>query len=78
MLLKTKIEEAFEFFTKEEVQVRTEGEVIIFTEGIEEVTTVGQLRLITNDNFFHFQNKSDDSLPLLQNSTMATSTIHPN
>lgn len=54
--LAKKAKEAFEFFTKEEVQIREEGEVILFTEGIEEVTDINSLRLITEDNFFDFQN----------------------
>lgn len=54
--LKNRIEEAFEFFCKEPVQVRTDGEIIIFTDGIEEIKTIEQIRVITEENYFSFQN----------------------
>ena len=54
--LKNRIEEAFEFFCKESVQVRTDGEIIVFTDGIEEIKTIEQIRVITEENYFSFQN----------------------
>lgn len=52
--IKRLLEEAVSFFTHEQVSLK--GEVIIFTEGLENVTDISQLRAIHEDNYFDFQN----------------------
>lgn len=48
--------EAFNFFTKEQVRILPEKKLVLFANGIEEVTDVKQLRLLGEEDFFHFQN----------------------
>lgn len=54
--VKNRAEEAIKFFTKEEVQIRTDGELIIFTTGVEDIKHLSELRLLTESNYFIFQN----------------------
>ena len=51
------VEEAFKFFTHEDVKVLPKSHLIIFTSGIENIESISDLRKIENeDQYFKFQN----------------------
>lgn len=58
-----KAQEAFRFFTREEVRIIPETKVILFATDIERITDPKDLRMIDdNDKFFKFQNAIRDLL----------------
>ena len=48
--------EAFQFFTHENVRINPEGKIVLFTDGIEKINDVKNLRILDENNFFDFQN----------------------
>lgn len=48
--------EAFQFFTHESVRILTTEKIILFTDNIEEITDVSDLRILEEEHFFTFQN----------------------
>ena len=52
----TVTKKALEFFTHSSVRIIPENKIILFTNDIENVKDVQELPLITEDNFFEFQN----------------------
>ena len=48
--------EAFKFFTKENVRILPEKKVVFFTDGVTEIKDPKDLRLLTEEDFFDFQN----------------------
>lgn len=49
-------EESLHFFTHESVRVMPESKLILFTEGLQDVKEIDNLRFIDEDIFFDFQN----------------------
>lgn len=50
------VERAIKFFTHEEVIVQPDGDLIFFLEGFEDIKEVGQLRYLSEESYFYFQN----------------------
>lgn len=55
-------EEAFLFFTHEEVRIIPAEKVILFLTDIDTVTSVDDLRMLREEDFFDFQNKVRESI----------------
>lgn len=53
--MRTIIQEGIKFFTHEEVLLLPQG-LIVFTAGAESIEKIEDLRMLTSDNFFGFQN----------------------
>ena len=49
-------EEAFELFTHEHVRIIPTSKTVLFTDGIEEIKEARFLRILTEEDFFAFQN----------------------
>ena len=49
-------EEAFELFTREHVRIIPTSKTVLFTDGIEEIKEARFLRILTEEDFFAFQN----------------------
>lgn len=56
------VRQAFKFFTKEEIRIVPKSKFIIFASGIEKVTSLDDLKMLKEEDFFDFQNLIRESI----------------